>query len=503
MFESYLKPILLARVYDLAIQTPLDFAPLLSERLGNRIALKREDEQAVFSFKVRGAYNKMVKLPPGVLARGIVTSSAGNHGQGVALAAQKLGARAVIVMPVTTPQIKLEAVRRLDAEIVLHGDTYDEAHAKARELEREQQLTFVHPYDDPDVIAGQGTIGIEILRQHPEPLEAVFVPVGGGGLIAGIGAAIKSLRPEVKIIGVEPEEAASLALSLKRGERTPLERIGRFADGVAVKQVGATNFALAQEVVDEMVLVSTDEICAAVKEIFEDRRCVLEPSGALAYAGLKKYVHAHSLRDRSLIAVASGANVNFDTLRYISERAEIGEKRETIFAIIVPERPGSFREFCRVMGSRSITEFNYRFAEFDKAVVYVGVKVEGPQEGREVQDLLRQNGYEVLDLTDNETAKLHIRHMVGGRALGVEDEVLVSFSFPERSGALLEFLERMSLPWNISLFHYRNHGSDYGRVLAGFQVPEPERPEFVAFMKQLDFDATIETENPACRLFLS
>jgi len=501
MLDRYLQKSLLARVYDVAHETPLQRAPLLSERLGNEIYLKREDEQPVFSFKIRGAYNKMANLPTEALQRGVICASAGNHAQGVALAAAKLGCRAVIVMPRTTPQIKVNAVRSFGGEVVLFGDNYDEALGHARELEREQELTFVHPYDDPDVIAGQGTIGLEILKQCPGRLDAIFVAVGGGGLISGIGAVIKALRPDVKIVAVEPEDADAFARSMEAGHRVTLDRVGRFADGVAVKIVGEETFEVARRVTDETIVVSNDEICAAIKDIFEDRRAILEPAGALAYAGVKRYVERSGARGQHFIAIACGANMNFDTLRHVSERAEIGEKREAILAVTIPERPGSFREFCGVVGERAVTEFNYRFSDPGSAHVFVGIRVAGAHEVAEVTEELERRGYQVLDLTDNETAKLHLRHMVGGRA-AVENEVLYSFTFPERAGALVQFLDAMRHPWNISLFHYRNHGSDYGRVLAGIQVPPEDMAGFQGFLDRLGYEYADETCNPACGLFL-
>lgn len=501
MLDAYLRRSLLARVYDVARETPLERAPLLSARLGNSVYLKREDEQPVFSFKIRGAYNKMANLAPEALARGVVCASAGNHAQGVALSAARLGCRATIVMPRTTPQIKVDAVAALGGEVVLYGDSYDDAYEHARGLEREQGLTFVHPYDDPDVIAGQGTIGLEILKQCPGPLDAVFVAVGGGGLIAGIGAVIKALRPEVKLIAVEPEDADAFAQSIAAGRRVTLDRVGRFADGVAVKTVGEETFRIARKIVDETIVVGNDAICAAIKDVFEDRRAILEPAGALAYAGLKKYVEDRGVADQHLVAIACGANLNFDTLRHVSERAEIGERREAILAVTIPERPGSFREFCQTISDRAITEFNYRYADPARAHVYVGIRVGGPADAAEVVISLDQKGYDVLDLTENETAKLHLRHMVGGRA-EAENEVLYSFTFPERAGALSQFLEAMRHPWNISLFHYRNHGSDYGRVLVGIQVPPEEMGGFQSFLDRLGYEYADETCNPACVLFL-
>ncbi|MET0773440.1 MAG: threonine ammonia-lyase, biosynthetic [Candidatus Limnocylindrales bacterium] len=497
-----LKAALLSRVYEVARETPLEHAPVLSARTGNRVWLKREDEQPVFSFKVRGAFNRMAALTPAELAGGVVTSSAGNHAQGVALAAQRLGCRSVIVMPRTTPDIKVHAVRSWGAEVVLHGDSYDAAHARARELEREQGLTFIHAYDDPAVIAGQGTIGIEILRQAADRVDAVYVPVGGGGLISGIGAVIKELRPEVRIIGVEPEDCDAMARSLAAGSVVPLEHVGRFADGVAVKRVGDTTFRIARDVVDAMVIVTNDEICAAMKDVFEDRRCILEPAGALAYAGLKRHAAETGIRDQDLVAIASGANLNFDSLRHVSERAEIGEQREAVLAVTIPERPGSFLEFCTLLGSRSVTEFNYRYESDAAAHVFVGLRIGSREEADDLIGSLRHGGVDVIDLTDDELAKLHIRHMVGGRAPGADNERLFHVAFPERAGALLDFLKGMSAGWNISLFHYRNHGSDFGRVLLGIQVPDAELASLHRLLDGLGYEFGEVTDNDACRLFL-
>lgn len=502
LLEAIVKRTLLAPVYDVAVETPLDEAPILSEAIGHRVWLKREDLQPVFSFKLRGAYAKMASLAPDVRARGVVAASAGNHAQGVALAAQRLGCRALILMPRTTPEIKVTAVRRLGGEVVLFGDLYDDAYAEARRREAEEGLTFVHPYDDPDVVAGQATVGLELMRQAPVPLDAVFVAVGGGGLIAGIGAVVKYLRPSTRVIGVEPVEADAMARSLEAGERIRLDRVGRFADGVAVRQVGELPFALAQHVVDEVVRVDTDAICAAMKDVFEDRRCVLEPSGALAYAGLKAWARQREERGLHLAAIACGANLNFDSLRFVSERAEIGERREAVFAVSIPERPGSFRRFCAILGDRAVTEFNYRYNDPRRADVFVGIRVHDDRERHAVAGALTAEGYDVLDLTDNEVAKLHLRHMVGGHAPHIADERLFSFAFPERPGALAEFLARLHQPWNISLFHYRNHGSDFGRVLCGVQVPESDRAAWASFAAALEFDVSEVTDDPACRRFL-
>ena len=507
MNKNYLERILKARVYDVAIESPLDPAPGLSKRLGNRLLIKREDLQAVFSFKLRGAYNKMAGLPRRKLARGVIAASAGNHAQGVALAAQRMGCRAVIVMPITTPRIKVNAVAARGAEVVLHGDSYAEAYKKALELKRRRGLTFVHPYDDPEVIAGQGTVGMEIMRQHPAPIDAIFVPVGGGGLISGIASYVKAINPRVRIVGVEPVDAAAMAKSLKAGRRIKLDHVGLFADGVAVKEVGRETFRLCKRLVDEMVLADTDEICAAIKDVFEDTRVVLEPAGALAVAGAKAWVDKHGLRNKTLVAVASGANTNFDRLRFIAEEAELGEHREAILAVTIPEKPGSFRKFCRLLGARNVTEFNYRIAQDGheirrEAHIFVGIETQGREETARIVKNLRRHGLTTLDLSDNEMAKLHTRHMVGGRAPFAKNELLYRFEFPERPGALMRFLDSMRGGWNISLFHYRNQGADYGRVLVGMQVPRSEMPQFRSFLKKLGYPYADETRNPAYKLFL-
>ncbi len=501
--NDYLERILTARVYDVAIESQLDFASNLSRRLGNSVFLKREDLQPVFSFKLRGAYNKMARLTPAQLKRGVVAASAGNHAQGVALAAQKLGAKAVIVMPATTPQIKIDAVASRGAKVILHGDSYDEAYEHAVVLAKKQNKTFVHPYDDPDVIAGQGTIAMEMLHQHQGPIHAVYVPVGGGGLIAGIAAYIKRLRPEIKVIGVEPEDADAMARSLCRSERVKLERVGIFADGVAVKQVGKETFRLAQLYVDEIIRVDNDAICAAIKDVFEDTRSILEPAGALSVAGLKAAVAGDKLKDKTLIAIASGANMNFDRLRHVAERAELGEKREAILAVTIPETPGSFKAFCSLLGARNITEFNYRFDDPRLARVFVGLQIQGAGEIQKLVAQLKKHKLDAVDLSDNEMAKLHVRHLVGGHAPLASNELLYRFEFPERPGALMNFLNSMSHDWNISLFHYRNHGTDYGRILVGIQVPPKEKPSFRKFLDKLGYRYWDETRNPAYKLFLA
>ena len=504
MTREYVTKILKARVYDVARETPLELAPKLSSRLGCEIWLKREDLQPVFSFKLRGAYNKLTSLSDEERARGVIASSAGNHAQGVALAARRLGTHALIVMPETAPRIKVDAVERLGAEVLLAGDSYDGARARAEALAAERGMVLIPPYDDEQVIAGQGTVGMEIVRQQGEPFDAIFVSVGGGGLIAGIAAYIKALWPGTRIVGVEPEDTPTLHAALAAGERVVLESVGIFADGVAVKQVGAEPFRIAQECVDEVVLVSTDEICAAIKDIFEDTRSIAEPAGALAVAGLKRYAEREGAADGRFAAVVSGANVNFDRLRHIAQRAQLGEQREMLLAVTIPERPGSLMRFCELIGDRSITEFNYRYADDAEAHIFVGVEIsDAGADKLGLVDALTRNGYPVLDLSDNEMAKLHVRHMVGGHAPGELDEVLYRFDFPERPGALMHFLTRMGArPWNISMFHYRNHGSDYGRVLIGLQVPQDQRGEFQSFLEEVGYDCRDETENPAYRLFL-
>jgi threonine dehydratase len=510
MSIDYLERILNSRVYDVAVETPLELAPSLSARLGNRVMLKREDMQPVFSFKLRGAYNKMARLPAPALRRGVIAASAGNHAQGVALAAQRLGCRAVIVMPVTTPRIKVDAVAARGAEVMLHGDSYSDAHERARKLQRLRRLTFVHPYDDPDVIAGQGTIGMEILRQATRPIDAIFVAIGGGGLVSGVASYVKRLQPGIRIIGVQPVDSDAMKRSIAAGRRVVLPQVGLFADGVAVKQVGNETFRIARALVDDILLVDTDETCAAIKDVFEDTRSILEPAGALAIAGAKRYIERTHVRGKKLVAIASGANANFDRLRFVAERAEVGEHREAILAVSIPERPGSFRKFCRTLGGRNITEFNYRMADPVEAHVFVGVEVHGRDETAGIVRTLRSHGLRTLDFSDNEMAKLHVRHLVGGHApRGTDDgappatnELLYRFEFPERPGALMKFLSNMRSDWNISLFHYRNQGADYGRVLVGMQVPPREMRDFRAFLARLGYPYVDESRNPAYRLFL-
>ena len=502
MSRDFLQKILTARVYDVAIESPLELAPNLSARIANRVLLKREDMQSVFSFKLRGAYNKMSGMPKATRKRGVIAASAGNHAQGVALAAQRLGCPAVIVMPVTTPRIKVDAVVALGAEVVMIGDAFDEAYAHAKTLEKKRKLTFVHPYDDLEVIAGQGTIGMEILRQNPQAIHAIFVAVGGGGLISGVAAYVKRVRPEIRIIGVEPVDSDAMTRSLKAGKRVTLAHVGLFADGVAVRRVGEETFRLAREYVDEMITVDTDAICAAIKDVFEDTRSILEPAGALSVAGAKAYAEKTGIKGETLVAIASGANTNFDRLRFVAERAEVGEHREAILAVTIPEKPGSFKRFCATLGARSITEFNYRIADPKEAHVFVGVQVQDVGETAKLVRTLDRHGLKAIDLSDNEMAKLHVRHLVGGHASLASDELLYRFEFPERPGALMKFLENMRTDWNISLFHYRNHGADYGRVLAGMQVPKNEMAAFRRFLATLGYPYVDESRNPAYRLFL-
>jgi len=493
-----------AVVYDVATRTPLELASNLSLRLGNRILLKREDLQPVFSFKLRGAYNKLATLSQETLKAGIICSSAGNHAQGVALAAKRKDVRAVVVMPITTPSIKVKAVKSLGGEVILHGDTYDDAYAHAQKLKKELGLTFIHPFDDPDVIAGQGTIGMEILSQTDEKISAVFVPIGGGGLISGIAVYMKAENPDIKIIGVEPEDSAAMRDSIAAGKPIVLDHVGIFADGVAVRRVGDETFRLCQEWVDDIVTVDTDQICAAIRDIFEDTRSIVEPAGALAVAGAKKYLADKESRDETFVVINCGANVNFDRLRHIAERAAVGEQREMLLAVEIPEEKGSFRAFCDALGRRSITEFNYRYSDASKAHIFVGVELRrGHAERQELIDKLRSLGYPLEDLSDNELAKLHVRHMVGGAGSGIENERLFRFEFPERPGALLDFLQAVGTDWNISLFHYRNHGSDHGRILAGIQVPPDEANELEAHLVKLGYAHWEESDNPAYAMFLA
>jgi threonine dehydratase len=502
MAIDYLQKILTAKVYDVAIESPLDLAPTLSRRIGNRVLLKREDQQPVFSFKLRGAYNKMAQLSAAERARGVITASAGNHAQGVALAAQKLSCKATIVMPITTPSIKIQAVEARGAKVVLHGDTFSDAYAHALKLQKSQRATFVHPYDDPDVIAGQGTIAVEVLRQWQAPIDAIFVAIGGGGLISGIASYVKRVRPEIKVIGVQPEDSDAMARSIAAGRRIKLAHVGLFADGVAVREVGKETFRICRELVDDIVLVDTDAICAALKDVFEDTRSILEPAGALSVAGLKLWCERHRFRDRTLVAIACGANMNFDRLRFVAEQAELGEEREAILAVTIPERPGSFRQFCALLGKRNVTEFNYRYADSKIAHLFVGIEVSDRHETAELLRAMHKRRIEAYDLSNNEMAKVHVRHLVGGHAPAAENEILYRFEFPERPGALMQFLNSMSRGWNISLFHYRNHGADYGRVLVGMQVPPSDKAAFHEFLARLGYPSVEETANPAYRMFL-
>ncbi|MES2788324.1 MAG: threonine ammonia-lyase, biosynthetic [Planctomycetota bacterium] len=499
---DYLKRILTARVYDVAIESPLEVASKLSHRLGNTVLLKREDNQPVFSFKLRGAYNKMANLPLEQLERGVICASAGNHAQGVALSASRLNCRATIVMPVTTPRLKIEAVRTLGGEVILHGDSYSDAYVHALQVAQERGLTFVHPFDDPDVIAGQGTIGMEILRQHQHPIHAVFVAIGGGGLISGVAAYIKAVRPEVKVIGVQTTDSNAMVQSVKAGKRVPLQDVGLFSDGTAVKQVGEETFRLTSALVDDFVLVNTDEVCAAIKDVFEDTRSILEPAGALGVAAVKKYAAQHNLQEQTLVAITCGANMNFDRLRFVAERAEVGEQREALFAVTIPEQRGSFKRLCEIIGQRSVTEFNYRISDEQDAHVFVGLATSGRNESTTIIQQFTTNGFAAVDLTDDELSKQHLRYMVGGRSRLAHDERLYRFDFPERPGALMRFLSSMHPSWNISLFHYRNQGADYGRILVGIQFPNGETNAVEEFLKTLSYPCVDETENPVYRLFL-
>jgi len=504
MTDNYVERILRARVYDVAMESPLEPAPRLSRRIGNSVLLKREDMQPVFSFKLRGAYNKIAHLSDSVAKRGVICASAGNHAQGVALAAKRRGIPAIIVMPQNTPNIKVNAVRDLGGEVVLHGDDYDSAYDHAQTIVREHNHAFVHPFDDQDVIAGQGTVAVEIIRQSRGEVDAIFVPVGGGGLISGIAVYAKFFNPKIKVIGVEPVDASAMHDSLRAGKRVVLDRVGVFADGVAVRKVGEETFRLCREHVDEIVLVDTDEICAGMQDIFEDTRSIVEPSGALAVAGIKKYCTLNNWKDKRLVAINSGANMNFDQLRYVAERSDVGQAREALIAVEIPEQPGSFLRFCEILGQRAVTEFNYRYGAKERAQIFVGFAVSrGKDERDEVITKLRAAGYGVTDMTDNEAAKLHVRYMVGGHAnSGVASERLFRFEFPERKGALLKFLQSIGTRWNITLFHYRNHGSDYGRVLAGIDVPASDTADFIDHLNVLHYPYSDETNNPAYRIFL-
>lgn len=504
---DYLKKILTSRVYDVAIETPLELAPALSRRLNNQIFFKREDMQSVFSFKLRGAYNKMAHLTPAQLKHGVICASAGNHAQGVALSAHRLGCRAVIVMPVTTPKVKIDAVKARGGEVVLFGESYSDAYAHALQLEKKHKFSFVHPFDDPDVIAGQGTIGMEILRQHAAPIHAVFVAIGGGGLIGGVAAYIKSVRPEIKVIGVQTTDSDAMARSIKSGRRVTLTDVGLFSDGTAVKQVGEETFRLTKKYVDEIILVDTDAVCAAIKDVFTDTRSILEPAGALAIAGAKAYVqraqeNKKPLKDETLIAIACGANMNFDRLRFVAERAEVGEAHEAVFAVTIPEERGSFKRFCQLVGARAVTEFNYRISDQKEAHVFVGLQVTNKDEPKKISQQFQKQGFKNIDLTQDELAKLHIRHLVGGKSALAQDELLYRFEFPERPGALMRFLNSLAPNWNISLFHYRSQGGDVGRVLVGLQVPKKEMKDFRDFLATLGYRHWDESGNPAYKLFL-
>jgi threonine dehydratase len=508
MAIDYLKRILNARVYDVARETELEVAPNLSKRLGNTVLFKREDNQPVFSFKLRGAYNKMAGLTAAELKRGVIAASAGNHAQGVALSAQRLGCRAVIVMPVTTPQVKIDAVRARGAEVVLYGESYSDAYAHALQTQKKDGLCFVHPFDDPDVIAGQGTIGMEILRQHQalhsdSPIHAIFVAIGGGGLISGVAAYVKAVRPEIRIIGVQTEDSNAMAQSVAAGRRVMLANVGLFSDGTAVKQVGVETFRLVKKYVDEIITVDTDAVCAAIKDVFVETRSILEPAGALSIAGLKAYATREKLKGETLVAIACGANMNFDRLRFVADRAEVGEEREAVFAVTIPEERGSFRRFCELIGTHDVTEFNYRIADAKVAHVFVGIGVKARGDSKKLASTFRKHGFETLDLTHDELAKTHLRHMIGGRSSLADDEQIFRFVFPERPGALMRFLSTMSPNWNISLFHYRHQGADFGRILVGLQVPATERKAFQAFLKALGYPYENETTNPAYRMFLA
>jgi threonine dehydratase len=502
MAGGYLQRILTARVYDVARETPLDPARALSRRLGNSVLLKREDQQPVFSFKLRGAYNKMAHLAPEALHAGVICASAGNHAQGVALAARKLGCRAVIVMPVTTPRLKIDAVQALGGEVVLHGDSYSDAYQHALTLQAARGLTFVHPFDDPDVIAGQGTVAMEILRQHQGPIDAIFVAIGGGGLVSGIAAYVKAVRPEIRVIGVQTADSDAMLQSVRAGRRVALADVGLFSDGTAVKQVGQETFRVARALVDDYVVVDTDAVCAAIKDVFVDTRSILEPAGALGVAAIKQYAEQHRLKGRTLVAITCGANMNFDRLRFVAERAEFGEQREALFAVTIPEERGSFKRFCQLIGPRAVTEFNYRISDARVAHVFVGLAIQRREEAGKLARQFGRHGFAHVDLTDDELAKEHVRHMVGGRSELAAHERLFRFQFPERPGALMRFLDTMHPGWNISLFHYRNQGADYGRILVGIQVPAGDERAFDEFLRTLAYPFVEETRNPVCELFL-
>ncbi|MFZ2652722.1 MAG: threonine ammonia-lyase, biosynthetic [Burkholderiaceae bacterium] len=499
---GYLQKILTAKVYDVAIESSLEAAKSLSRRIGHHVLLKREDQQAVFSFKLRGAYNRMANFSVEQLRNGVVCASAGNHAQGVALAAKRLGCRAVIVMPVTTPKVKIDAVRALGADVSLHGDSYSDAFVHAKEVEAQQDLNFVHPFDDADVIAGQGTIAMEILRQHQGPIDAVFVAIGGGGLVSGVAAYIKAVRPEIKVIGVQMTDSDAMLRSVKAGKRIQLNDVGLFADGTAVKLVGEETFRLARALVDEFVVVDTDAVCAAIKDVFEDTRSILEPAGAMGVAAIKHYSHTQARKGQTFVTITSGANMNFDSLRFVAERAEVGEEREALFAVTIPEERGSFRRFCELIGPRSVTEFNYRISDAQQAHVFVGIAIAKREESDKLERNFVRHGFATLNLTNDELAKQHLRHMVGGRSDLARDERLYRFIFPERPGALMRFLSSMHSGWNISLFHYRNQGADRGQILVGIQVPRVDKAAFRDFLRGLAYPCTDETENPVYHLFL-
>lgn len=504
MPNTYIKRILNARIYDLAVETPLELAPLLSKRTGNQVLLKREDLQPVFSFKIRGAYNKLLQLTDAERMQGVIAASAGNHAQGLALSAKHMAVNATIVMPRTTPEIKVQAVKACGAKVILHGDSFDEASLHAQTLVKEQHLTYIHPFDDPDVIAGQGTVAMEILRQYPKPIDAIFVAVGGGGLCAGIAAYVKYVNPSIKVFAVESDESACLKAAMDKNRRVTLPQVGIFADGVAVAKIGKETFRVLKKTIDGVITVNTDEICAGIKDIFEDTRSITEPAGAVSVAGLKKYVAEHGCKNKTFIAIDSGANINFDRLRYISERTEIGEQREAIFAITIPEKPGAYKKFCKALGKHNITEFNYRLNNETHAQIFLGLHLEGGEKERShFAKTLKNKNYGVTDLTDNELAKLHIRHMVGGKAAGCIDEMIFRFEFPERPGALYQFLSVLAGRWNISLFHYRNHGAAFGRVLVGMQVPIAERTELKQFLSQISYPFWDETNNEAYQFYLA